>query len=195
MQIPEANGVPKFIFLIIILTLAGMFTYATYFDNKQVEKVRSEQSINDFYSAYFNKDYETVANNLSVFWISRFLPEYATLTPEELIANREELVAEAADVIASIEEDNYLAATLGVDVLSEYTKNSEYSSLVVYEILEDGAIVGMEVAILIEELGQPRIFDFSQIQSYELQQILEIDLEELDETFEELLDPASSVNE
>ena len=56
-------GVPKFIYVIIIVILAAMYYYAAFVDVSDPEQV-----VEDFYTAYFELDFETVEENLSVFW-------------------------------------------------------------------------------------------------------------------------------
>jgi hypothetical protein len=175
-------GVPKFLYVLIIVILAGMFYYAEYVDISDPEKV-----IADFYSAYFTQDYQATADNLSVFWSVNYLPQYATEEPANLVAEREKVVKETADLIKEMEAGNPMPDNLSIKVLPEYTRTLPNSAVVVYSFLEDGKEVGKSVAILIMEAGQYRILNWQPIPDEALATVKDIDLAAIDKNFQDLM--------
>lgn len=175
-------GVPKIIYVLIIVILAGMYYYAAYVDVSNPEKV-----VADFYNAYFDRDYDKVAENLSVFWSVQFLPQYTSQSPAELLKNRDEINKEMSQVFAEQEKENPLEGNYAVETHSEYTRQGTNSALVVYSIIENGNELGMEMALLINEAGQFRIFSMTPVTAEALQTITEEDLQSLEESFTDLL--------
>lgn len=175
-------GVPKFIYVIIIVILAAMYYYAAFVDVSDPEQV-----VEDFYTAYFQRDFETVAENLSVFWSVQLLPQYTSLAPAELLNKRDEITADVSQVIAEQEENNPLADNLSVEVLSEYTRQGDNSALVVYSIRENGTEISLEMAILIKEADSYRIFSMTPVNQEVLGMITSDDFNALEESFTELL--------
>ena len=117
-----------------------MYYYAAM-DVSEPEKV-----VEDFHSAYFNRDYETMAENLSVFWSVQFLPQYTSQSPAELLNNRDQIVKEISQVIAEQEEENILEDNYSIEVNPEYTRKGTNSAVVVYSVKQDGNKLGMELA-------------------------------------------------
>lgn len=186
---PQAAGnpnmkrkVPRPIFVIILICFAGLYWYAAYGDTPAPEK-----TVNNFYEAYFDRDFDTVAQNLSVFWSVRFLPEYASMSSAELLENRSQIEKDIAAVIAEIEKENEIPTGVTVDIMKDYTRVSQESAIVVYSFNENGKATSMEAAILILEKGQFRIFNMSPVDDSVLDQIKSIDMNVLDENFQELL--------
>lgn len=181
MDKPATRSIPLFIPLLIIVIIGSMYYYAAFVESSP------EQTVQDFYQAYFQRDYDTVANNLSVFYSIRFLPQYSTMTPAQLLENRETVEKETSKVIAMIESQNKLPENLSIEIMPSYTKKSENSALVVYTFNENGKPSGMELAILIKENDKYRIFNMSPIASQDLEQIKQGNLQELDAGFKKLL--------
>ncbi|MDD4170709.1 MAG: hypothetical protein PHQ94_00570 [Syntrophomonas sp.] len=179
---PAKRKVPRSLFVIIIICLAGLYGYAAYGD-----KPAPEKTVQNFYQAYFNRDFDTVAQNLSVFWSVRLLPEYASKTPAELIQDRTQIEAEVSKVISEIEKENTLPEDISVDVMKEYTKIGQNSALVVYSFKQKGEVTSMEAALLILEKGQFRIFNMSPVNQSTLEQVKGLDINVLDESFAALL--------
>ena len=179
---PSKPRVPRFIFVVIIATFAAMYWYAAYGDTPAPEK-----TVKTFYQAYFDRDFNTVAQNLSVFWSVRFLPDYASMSPEQLLENRTKIEADISKVIADIEKENSIPTGVSIEVMKEYTKMGKNSAIVVYSFKENGKDTGMETALLIKEKGQLRIFNMSPIDPETLAQIKAVDINVLDENFESLL--------
>jgi hypothetical protein len=173
--------VPRAIFVIILLSFAALYWYSAY------GATPPEKTVKNFYKAYFNSDYNTVAKNLSVFWSVRFLPEYASMSPEELLENRTKIEGEIANIIAEIEKENTIPEGISIDIMKEYTKIGKQSAIVVYGFKESGTVTSMETAILIMEKGQFRIFNMSPVDNTVLEQIKALDINILDENFAELL--------
>lgn len=176
--------VPRFIFVVIIAILASMYWYAAYGDTPAPEK-----TVKIFYQAYFDRDFNTVANNLSVFWAVRFLPDYASMSPEQLLENRTKIEGDISKVIADIEKDNQIPKGVSIEVMKEYTKMGKNSAIVVYGFKENGEVTSMETALLINEKGQLRIFNMSPVDPQTLEQIKAVDINVLDENFDSLLKP------
>ncbi len=174
--------VPRFIFVVVIAMFAAMYWYAAYGDTPAPEK-----TVKTFYQAYFDRDFNTVAQNLSVFWSVRFLPDYASMTPEQLLENRTKIEGDISKVIADIEKENSVPKGVSIEVMKEYTKMGENSAIVVYSFMENGKATGMETALLIKEKGQLRIFNMSPIDPQTLEQIKAVDIKVLDENFDSLL--------
>ncbi len=174
--------VPRSLFVLIILLLAGLYSYAAFLDKPEPEK-----TVLNFYNAYFTKDYDTVAADLSVFWAVRFLPDYQDKTPAELLAERSQIEKEISAVISEIEAENTLPEGLSVKILGEYTKIGENSALVVYDFLEKGQPTSREAALLIKENGKFRIFNMSPVDDSVMDQVQDFAIEDLDKGFDSLL--------
>ncbi|MDD4801442.1 MAG: hypothetical protein PHF24_00675 [Syntrophomonas sp.] len=184
---PFRPGVPRFIFVVIIALLASMYWYAAYVDTSPPEK-----TVNNFYQAYFERDFDTVAKNLSVFWSVRFLPDYAGMSPAQLLEQRAQIESDISKIIADIEKENTIPKGVSIEILEDYTKIGELSAIVVYMFKENGKDNGMETALLIKENGQLRIFNMSPIDSQTLTQIKAVDINILDENFDSLLHDSSA---
>ena len=176
------SGVPRFLFVAIIAILGAMYWYAAYGETPAPEK-----TVDNFYQAYFDRDFNTVAKNLSVFWSVRFLPEYANLTPAEILENRAKIEADISKVIADIEAENTVPQGVSIEIMKDYTKIGKNSAIVVYKFIEDGQDTGMETALLIKEQEHLRIFNMSPIDVETLEQIKAVDINVLDENFASLL--------
>lgn len=176
--------VPRFIFVMILVCFAGLYWYAVYGDTPTASP---EKTVTDFYQAYFNRDFDTVAQNLSVFWSVRFLPEYASMSAAELLENSPQIEKDIASVISEIEQDNQIPSGVTVDIIKDYTRVGQDSAIVVYDFNEDGTVTSREAAILILENGQFKIFNMSPVDDSVLEQIKTVDMNSLDKNFEELL--------
>lgn len=174
--------VPRALFVIILLCLAGLYGWAAFGDTPAPEK-----TVKNFYTAYFNRDYKTVAQNLSVFWSVRLLPDYANMSPLELLDNRSKIEGETAVAIADIEKDNQLPEGMSVEIMKDYTKIGKESAIVVYQFKEKETVTSMEVAILILEKEQFRIFNMSAVDDTVLGQIKALDMSVLDQNFADLM--------
>lgn len=178
------TGVPKWIWVVIIALLGSMYSYAAFFDTSRPDKI-----VEHFYQAYFSRDYDKVASDLSVFWSVRFLPQYAEMSPEELVNNRPKIEKDISQVISAIEADNPSPKNFEIEIKKPYTKTGNYSAVVFYEFKEKNASQGMEAALLIKEKGQFRIFTMSPVDPRSLDQVkAAIDIKELDANFKELLE-------
>lgn len=176
-------GSPKWIWVVIIALLASMYSYAAYFD-----PTRPDKAVENFYQAYFARDYNTVASHLSVFWAVRFLPQYADMSPEELVNNRAKIEKDISKVIATIEENNASPKNIKIEIMKPYTKIGNYSAIVLYEFKEKNTSQGMEAAILIKEQGRFRIFTMTPVDTQGLDQVKAADINELDTNFKQLLE-------
>ncbi|HZK43701.1 MAG TPA: hypothetical protein VFC73_05365 [Syntrophomonadaceae bacterium] len=177
------QGTPKSIYVIIVVFLVSMFSYAIFLDTPAAEK-----TVEDFYQAYFTKDYDTVAKNLSVFWSVQFLPQYHNHSPKQLIEERAEIEKEIAQIIAQIEGDAKYPEGLHIEVNSKLTKQTTNSALVGYTFWENDVPSGMEVAILINENGAYRIFSMAPANPADMENISDENLQILDDDFKSLLE-------
>jgi hypothetical protein len=175
------QGVPKSLFVFIIVILAGMYYYAAFVDKSAPEKV-----VQNFYQAYFERDFETVGENLSVFWAAQIIPQYSTLTPAQLLEKRDQVEKDTVKTISAMEENNKIPENLSIEILKDYTRLGKNSAIVAYNFKQDGKPAGMEAAILIKEEGQLRIFNLSPITEQNLQQIKTLDINTLDKNFAQL---------
>ncbi|MDD2373451.1 MAG: hypothetical protein PHF03_07755, partial [Syntrophomonadaceae bacterium] len=128
MSKPVKSGVPKSLFVLIIVILASMFYYAAYRDYSN-----PEVTVKSFYQAYFKSDYETMSQNLSVFWGVQFMPQYMLMSPEELIENRPAIEESMTEFISRMESENKVPADMSIKVLPKYTQRAENTALVAYE--------------------------------------------------------------
>lgn len=174
----DSAGVPKVLYVLIIVILAAMYYYAAYMDVSKPEKI-----VQDFYDAYFERDFDKVAENLSVFWSVQFLPQYSGKTPAELLNHRDRITQEISSVIADIEKGNELPDNMSIQVHPEYTRTRAHSALVGYSVHQDAQTAGMEMAILIKEAGRYRIYTMTPISAQMLENIPEEDVDQLDESF------------
>ncbi|MGI5921273.1 MAG: hypothetical protein ACOX6I_06010 [Syntrophomonadaceae bacterium] len=186
MERPAQQRVPRSLFVLIVVILAGMFYYAAVIDKSAPEKV-----VQDFYQAYFERDFETVASNLSVFWAAQLMPQYSLMSPDQLLENRDEIEATIGNTIRSMEENNTIPDNLSTEIMKDYTKLGENSAIVVYKFMEGDKAAGMEAAILIKEKGQLRIFSLTPISEQNLEQIKTLNIKTLDDNFGKLVTPQS----
>ena len=180
---PAKTGVPKVLPVLIVAILAGMYYYAAYVDISSPDK-----TVDHFYQAYFAKDYESVAQDLSVFWSVNYLPQYVNMSPSELLQNRAEIEKETAAMLQNLEGDQPLEEDISIEVLKEYTKTGEYSALVVYQVMQQEQPIQKEVAFLIREAGDYKIINLSPIRESDLEIVKSYDLDQLDDSFKQLLE-------
>lgn len=183
MSYSTPKGVPKPIYVIIIVLLAAMYYYAAFVDISNPEKV-----VEDFYHAYFQRDFDTVASHLSVFWSVQFLPQYMSSSPAQLLEQRDQVENDIAKVITDIEKSNELPQNLAIKILPDYTRQKPNSALVAYSFEEDGKSLGMEMTILIKEKGEYRIYSMSPINAEIIKSIPDSDLEAMDQSFKNLVE-------
>ena len=174
--------VPRFIWVVVIAILASMYTYAVYFDPTNPEK-----TVENYFQAYLTKDYNTVASNLSVFLAARSLPQYAEMTPAELLSNRAKIEKDLSKVVASMDKSNPVPKNITIEVMPEYTKKGTNAAIVLYQFKVAGKDSGMQAAILIKEKGRFRIIDMTAIDPLALEQIKAENIDTLDTNFEQLL--------
>ncbi len=160
-----------------------MSYYAHFLDTPAPEK-----TVTQFYQAYFNQDYDTVAQNLSVFWAVQLLPQYHEMSPGELLANRDAIEKDMAAVIKAIEEGATYPENLTIKVNSALTKEMPHSALVGYTFEENGQAAGMEIAILIKEKDEFRIYNMSPGLPEYLETVTPEDMQILDDNFKLLLE-------
>ncbi len=184
MNHPQAHkpGVPKLLPVLIVAILAGMYYFAGYVDISTPER-----TVQSFYKAYFDKDYETVADHLSVFWAANILPQYQNLSPAELLEKRDAIVTETGTALRNMEENQPPQPGLSIEVLKEYSKTGEYSALIIYQVMEQEQPIQKEVAFLIKEAAGYKIISFSPIEDSDLESINEYNLDQLDASFKILL--------
>lgn len=182
MSKPVKSGVPKSLFVLIIIILASMYYYAAYRDYSN-----PEVATKSFYSAYFKSDYDIMAQNLSVFWGVQFMPQYMIMSPDELIENRPAIEESMADFITRMESENKVPANMSIKMLPKYTQRADNTALVVYEFREKDKSVGMEMALLVKENNRMRIFQMMPADQAQLDQLTGHDIAVIEESFKEML--------
>ena len=182
MSKPVKSGVPKSLFVLIIVILASMFYYAAYRDYSNPEVVAKS-----FYSAYFKSDYPTMAQNLSVFWGVQFMPQYMLMSPEELIENRPAIEESMTEFISRMESENKVPADMSIKVLPKYTQRAENTALVAYEFRQQNKPVGMEMALLLKEKNRMHILKMIPVDQEQLEQLNGNDIDAMEESFKEML--------
>jgi predicted GIY-YIG superfamily endonuclease len=179
---PVKSGVPKSLFVLIIVILASMFYYAAYRDYSNPEVVAKS-----FYSAYFKSDYDTMAQNLSVFWGVQFMPQYMIMSPDELIEKRPAIEASMTDFITRMESENKVPANMSIKILPKYTQRADNTALVVYEFREKNKSMAMEMALMVKENNRMRIFQMMPADQAQLDQLTGHDIAAIEESFKEML--------
>jgi len=179
---PVERGVPKVLLVLIILILAAMYYYAAYRDYSN-----PEVAVRNFYNAYFQKDYETVAQNLSVFWGVQFMPEYMLMSPRELIEDRPAIEKKMGDFISRVETGTKLPAGMSIKILPQYTQRAENTALVAYEFKEKDKSAGMEMALLLKEKKRMYILKMMPVNQEQLQQLNGQDISDLEQSFKAML--------
>ena len=182
MSKPVKSGVPKSLFVLIIVILASMFYYAAYRDYSN-----PEVTVKSFYQAYFKSDYETMSQNLSVFWGVQFMPQYMLMSPEELMENRPAIEESMTEFISRMESENKVPADMSIKVLPKYTQRAENTALVAYEFRQQNKPVGMEMALLLKEKKRMHILKMIPIDQEQLEQLNGNDIDAMEESFKEML--------
>jgi hypothetical protein len=180
---PIKNGVPKSLFILIIVILASMFYYAVYHDYSN-----PEVTVKSFYNAYFEGNYETVAQNLSVFWGVQFMPQYMLMSPQELIENRPAIEENMAEFISRMESPDKTPDDMSIRILSKYTQREENTALVAYELRQKNKPIALEMALLVKEKNRMRILELMPIDQEQLGQLNGNNIAAMEESFKEILD-------
>lgn len=182
MDKPIKRGVPKSILVIIIVILAAMYYYAAYEDYSN-----PEVAVKSFYTAYFHNDYQTVAENLSVFWGVQFMPQYMLMSPDQLIENRPAIEKNMTEFISRVETENKVPTDMTIKILPRYTQRAENTALVAYEFKQKDKSVGMEMALLLKEKNRMHILKMMPVTEEQLQQLNGNDITVLEESFKDML--------
>ncbi len=175
--------VPRSLLALVVIILGAMYYYAAYMDIPT-----PEDTVTEFYEAYFNQDYSLAAENISVFWAAQLLPEYADLKPAELLADRAALEKEVTQFFSMVEQQNPAPADVGIEVNPAYSRIGEYGALVVYELTQSSEAVSMEIAMLIKETDRFYIINIYPLQEENLKDVQEFDMNALDSDFKEILE-------
>lgn len=178
----NAYRVPLFIPIIIVLVLGAMFYYAAFLDVPD-----PEETVVEFYEAYFDKDYQTAASNMSVFWASQFLPQYSGMTSQELLAKGDDIRQATADFFTLAEKQSPPLTDMKITVDPEYSKTGEYAALVVYK-LENSEMESLEMAMLIKETDRFYIINIYAMEEEFLQNVKDFDIALIDADFKALLE-------
>jgi hypothetical protein len=144
--------------------------------------------VRTYYQAYFKGDYETMAQNLSVFWGVQFMPQYMTMSPQELIENRPAIEKNMAEFISGMELGNKVQDNMSINMLPEYTQRTDNTALVVYEFRQQNKAVGMEMALLLKENNHMRILKMITVDQEQLDHLTGNDIAEIEESFKEMLE-------
>jgi hypothetical protein len=166
----------------IPVILAAMYYYAAYVDTSAPEK-----TVQNFYQAYFDRDFDTVAENLSVFWAAQMMPQYAATSPQELLSKRAEIQTKTAEFIAGFEKNAPVPDNISVEILKDCTRLGRNAAVVAYAFKQDDKETSLEAAFLVKEYGKFRIYNIAAISRDNLKQVKSFDIETLDKNITELL--------
>lgn len=173
-------GVPRWNVALIVMLLAGMFGYATYFDTSTPEK-----TVEKFYQCFDAGDYDRAVEYMSVNWAYSILfPKFNNTPPAELIKKRTDVRREMAKALA----ENVPAGDtekVQVSALPKLTRLGDKTALVVYDYrIPKSKFTGKQVALLVKETGRWRLFEVSDVTGYELGFISQIDMKQMDQRVE-----------
>lgn len=174
--------VPRSLLVLAVVILGAMYYYAAY-----VDFPTPEDTVSEFYEAYFVHDYEVAAQNISVFWAAQLLPEYAEHKPSQLLKERPALETEAAQFFTMVEQYNPAPADLSIKIDPGYSRTGQYGALVVYELTQAGEPLGREMAMLIKESDRFYILNLYPLQEENLKEVLDFDMEALDSDLQALM--------
>lgn len=174
--------IPRSLPVLAVVILAAMFYYAAF-----IEIPTPEDTVAEFYEAFFIQDFDLAAQNISVFWAAQLLPDYADHKPAQLLAERPALEKEAAKFFARVEEQNPTPPDVSIAINPAYSRTGEYSALVVYELSQGSDAVSMEIAILIKENDRFYIMNVIPLREENLKDVQEFDMGDLDADFQEIL--------
>ncbi len=174
--------IPRSLLALVVIILGAMYYYAAY-----VDVLTPEDTVTEFYEAYFNQDYPLAAENMSVFWAAQLIPEYAAVSPSELLADRAALEEEVAQFFSMVEQQNPTPPDVGIKVDPTYSRIGQYSALVVYELTQNSKPLSMELAMLIKETDRFYIINIYPFEAENLKDIQEFDMEALDSDFKSIL--------
>ncbi len=174
--------IPSSLLAMVLIILGAMYYYAAY-----VDMPTPEDTVTEFYEAYFKQDYPLAAQNMSVFWTAQLQPEYANMKGGELLANRAILESKAAQFFSIVEKQNPTPPDVAIKVDPAYSRVGEYSALVVYELTQGSEPVSMEMAMLIKEMDRFYIINIYPLPKDNIKDIQEFDMETLDSQFKDIL--------
>ncbi len=177
------SGVPRWIFIMIILILAAMYYYAAY-----VIPMDSELAVDDFYTAILAQDYKTAVDKLSVLSFAPMLPQFGS-SPQEMVNNRAAVEQSMVLLMEASGQEQAPPANMTFEILSEYTQKGENVAVVVCRLLQEGEPVGLQRAILINEQGHMRILGMAPIFEEDLPLLKKTKIEDLDKEYNELFGP------
>jgi len=177
-----SSRTPRSLFLLIAIILGAMYYYAAFvaFDNP-------ENSVRNFYQAYFAEDFNQAAQNVSVFWSAQFLPQYMSLEPQQLIANRSAIERDTAIVLEGFRKNDPVPEGMELEIMSAYTKKSDRAAVVAYKFVRAGQPPGYQAAILIKEKYSYLIYTTTPIAESNLKELDKVDLKALNDNFKQLL--------
>jgi hypothetical protein len=159
-----------------------MYYYAAF-----VAFSNPEDTVRNFYEAYFNEDFNKAAENVSVFWSAQFLPQYMSLEPRQMIANRAAIQRDTAVVLEGFRANDPVPEGIELEILSSYTRKSDNAALVAFKFVREGEPAGFQAAILIKEKYSYLIYNTTPIAESSLDEINKVDLKALNNNFKQLL--------
>ena len=170
--------------ILVVVIFAAMFYLATYYPD--LGKTQGpEKAVENFYIAYAQSDYQGMAENLSVFWSLQFLPQYGDKSPTELIAQRDEIVKAAAEILSSTTTE--VESELKIKVLPEFTQKWNNTAMVVYAGFLGEEELGREVALLVKEDNNYYLYLWMPFYNDESLETLKSDFSEFDTYYSEVL--------
>jgi len=169
-------GIPKWNIALIVVLLAGMFGYATYFDVSTPEK-----TVEKFYQLLGTGKYDQAAEYLSVNWAySVLFPKYNNTAPSELLKRESAIRKEMGQALAqNLPEAG--TGELKVTARPSLTRSGSKAALVVCDYrVPNSKVQGQQLALLVKESGRWRLFELSDVTGYDLGFLKDVNMEDLD---------------
>ena len=176
---------PVSLFVLIILILGATYYYAAFVDTSSSNG--PEATVNSFYRAYFEHDYDTVSSETSVFWAIQYLPQYQNLDPAQVMAERSEIIQDFAEVLYSLGASQPVQGDISIQILPHYTRILSHSALIAYDFIQDGNPAGMEAALLIKEDGGFKIYSVNPTSEEVMLSVTDDDMELINNNCKALL--------
>ncbi|NLU49008.1 MAG: hypothetical protein GXX09_01165 [Syntrophomonadaceae bacterium] len=177
-------GIPRWNIAIIVVVLAGMFGYATYFDIPTPER-----AVEKFYTSFYTGNYQQAVKCLSVNWAySVLFPKYNSTPPVELLKKGDTIRQEMVRVFKQNPPSDNLKE-IEVSIVPKLTKTGSKTAVVVYDYrVPSEKITGRQLALVVKESGKWRVFEISDVTGFDLAFLQQLDMGEIDQRMEQFFE-------